>query len=49
MNSGFPSSPGTFTRPGSEPSRDSDIKIGFEWGGLTKEMKEAMRGQARGT
>lgn len=32
---------------GAEPGKD--IKIGFEWGGLTKEMKEAMRGQARGT
>jgi len=32
---------------GADPG--SDIKIGFEWGGLTKEMKEAMRGQARGT
>ncbi len=30
-----------------EPGKD--IKIGFEWGGLTKEMKEAMRGQDRGT
>jgi hypothetical protein len=27
----------------------ADVKIGFEWGGLTKEMKEAMRGQNRGT
>ena len=32
---------------GTEPGKD--IKIGFEWGGLTKEMREAMRGQARGT
>jgi hypothetical protein len=32
---------------GAEPGKD--IKIGFEWGGLTKEMKEAMRGRARGT
>jgi hypothetical protein len=32
---------------GAEPGKD--IKIGFEWGGMTKEMKEAMRGQARGT
>jgi len=32
---------------GAEPGKD--IKIGLEWGGLTKEMKEAMRGQARGT
>jgi hypothetical protein len=32
---------------GAEPGKN--IKIGFEWGGLTKEMKEAMRGQARGT
>jgi hypothetical protein len=32
---------------GAEPGKD--IKIGFEWGGLTKEMREAMRGQARGT
>jgi len=31
---------------GTEPGKD--IKIGFEWGGLTKEMREAMRGQARG-
>ncbi len=26
-----------------------DIKVGFEWGGLTKELRDAMRGQARGT
>ena len=32
---------------GAEPGKD--VKIGFEWGGLTKEMREAMRGQARGT
>jgi hypothetical protein len=32
---------------GTEPGKD--IKIGFEWGGLTKEMKEAMKGQPRGT
>ncbi len=32
---------------GAEPGKD--LKIGFEWGGLTKEMKEAMKGQARGT
>jgi hypothetical protein len=32
---------------GTEPGKD--IKIGFEWGGLTKEMREAMRGRARGT
>jgi hypothetical protein len=32
---------------GAEPGKD--IKVGFEWGGLTKEMREAMRGQARGT
>jgi len=32
---------------GAEPGRD--VKIGFEWGGLTKEMKEAMKGQTRGT
>jgi len=32
---------------GTEPGKD--IKVGFEWGGLTKEMKEAMRGRARGT
>ena len=32
---------------GTEPGKD--IKIGFEWGGMTKEMKEAMRGRERGT
>jgi hypothetical protein len=32
---------------GAEPGKD--IKIGFEWGGMTKEMREAMKGQARGT
>jgi hypothetical protein len=32
---------------GTEPGKD--IKIGFEWGGLTKEMREAMRGRPRGT
>jgi len=32
---------------GAEPG--NEIKIGFEWGGMTKEMKEAMRGRARGT
>jgi len=32
---------------GTEPGKD--IKIGFEWGGLTKEMRETMRGRARGT
>jgi len=32
---------------GAEPGKD--IKIGFEWGGMTKEMREALRGQARGT
>jgi hypothetical protein len=32
---------------GTEPGED--IKIGFEWGGMTKEMKETMRGQTRGT
>jgi len=32
---------------GAEPGKD--VKIGFEWGGMTKEMREAMRGQARGT
>jgi hypothetical protein len=32
---------------GAEPGKD--IKIGFEWGGMTKEMREAMRGRARGT
>jgi len=31
---------------GTEPGKD--IKIGFEWGGLTREMREAMRGRARG-
>jgi hypothetical protein len=28
---------------GTEPGKD--IKVGFEWGGMTKEMKEAMRGR----
>jgi hypothetical protein len=32
---------------GTEPGKD--IKIGFEWGGLTQEMREAMRGRPRGT
>ena len=32
---------------GAEPGKE--IKIGFEWGGMTKEMREAMRGQTRGT
>lgn len=34
---------------GTEPGKD--LKVGFEWGGLTKEMKEAMKGQrsSRGT
>jgi len=32
---------------GAEPGKD--VKVGFEWGGLTKEMREAMRGRARGT
>jgi hypothetical protein len=32
---------------GAEPGKD--IKIGFEWGGLTQEMREAMRGRPRGT
>lgn len=32
---------------GTDPGKS--IKIGFEWGGMTKEMREAMRGQPRGT
>ncbi|MEW5901047.1 MAG: hypothetical protein AB1715_06250 [Acidobacteriota bacterium] len=28
---------------GTEPG--NDLKVGFEWGGMTKEMKKAMRGQ----
>jgi hypothetical protein len=32
---------------GAQPG--SDLKIGFEWGGLTKEMREALRGRQRGT
>jgi hypothetical protein len=32
---------------GAQPG--SGLKIGFEWGGMTKEMRDAMRGRERGT